>query len=197
MSVEPPNVRLELKQKHLASLQSTSKGIAIYYNLLCNYDGTEKSAQTLAELDRSTDSEVFSNNVTRKHNRSWHDVDDTMQDEMTCHILLSDAKLRENNKILKAYEDGDFPVQRTHESNTRRVSSILNNAPAERPHYERNKISVKVTNESEPCQPKCTCISLLTNTRGMHNDQRCIHIEKSSSHVLGADNKKVSNSLHV
>ena len=60
-------------------------------------------------------------------NRSCNDV--TMQAELTCHILLNDTKLRENSKILKAYDDGEFPIQRSYRKFPQRVSTTETTIP--------------------------------------------------------------------
>jgi hypothetical protein len=41
-----------------------------------------------------------------------------IQDELSLNVLMTDAKLTENDKVLKAFEDGLFPVPQQEECNT-------------------------------------------------------------------------------
>ena len=59
------------------------------------------------------ETEIKSTNLG-KHRQKWERefVNSNIHDDITAQLMRRQTKLRENRKILKAYEDGEFPVQK-------------------------------------------------------------------------------------
>lgn len=60
------------------------------------------------------ETEIKSTNLD-KHRQKWERefVNSNIHDDITAQLMRSQTKLRENRKILKAYADGEFPVQKS------------------------------------------------------------------------------------
>ena len=60
------------------------------------------------------ETEIKSTNLD-KHRQKWERefVNSNIHDDITAQLMRRQTKLRENRKILKAYADGEFPVQKS------------------------------------------------------------------------------------